>query len=554
MAFREYNITLKKHEDLDGFYHDMETEGGPIYIPYRPIPCHDRQPVSRNTTYLLNESEANRIRRDPRVLAVDLTPTEKGIIFKPLWTQTSTGWNKSNTVNSNHRNWGLLRCVEGTQRSGHGSNATTDASGTINVTASGKNVDVVIVDGHINPDHPEFAVNSDGTGGSRVNQYNWYELRPTVEGLSASTYVYPPYVDPTYGDGNGDGYSDRTTDNDHGCHVAGTVCGNLQGWARDSNIYNISPYGTNVNGFNSKFLQYVKVWHQNKTVNPLTGVKNPTVTNHSYGLAYSVAISSITSVVYGGITQVESWTSSMLQAWGIYNNGIYAFLPARDSAFEADLIDLINAGVIVIGAAGNEYTAIYNFSSNSADDYNNRVNDSFGNTYYYNRGTISAADGVICVGALAATVLETKQNFSNCGPRVDVYAPGRFIMSSHNSNVFGTAVTDARNSSYFITKKSGTSMASPQVCGVAACLAETWPTMKQNDFLKYIQQNAKEGQIVDTGGGTSDLTALQGSSNRLLYFYKKRQDNGQVGPVQNYGNRPSNGQVFPRTKIFRYGS
>ena len=96
-------------------------------------------------------------------------------------------------------------------------------------------------------------------------------------------------------------------------------------------------------------------------------------------------------------------------------------------------------------------------------------------------------------------------------------------------------------------------MSSPQVCGIVACIAENWPTIKQADAITYIRNNAKVGQITDTGGGVTDFTSLQGSTNRYLYFYKKRPDNGQVGPVQNYGNRPSKGQLYPRNKIFRYG-
>lgn len=551
MSLREYVITLHKFEDLEKFYKDMENEGGPIYIPFRAIPVHERQPVSRNTTYLLNDSEANRIRRDPRVLAIEKSAKEQGIVFRPSWTQTSTAWNKSNTVNNTHRNWALLRCVEGATRGSWGSNGTTNVTGTINVTASGKNVDVVIVDGHINPDHPEFAVNPDGSGGSRIIQYNWFELRPQVEGLGVGTYTYTPYVDPTYPDYDGDGYSDRTVDNDHGCHVAGTVAGNLQGWARDANIYNISPYGSNPN-YTNYFLQYIKTWHNNKSVNPVTGVKNPTVTNHSYGLEYGVTISSITSVRYQGTIYTGPFSSATLSGYGILNDGTYAYAPTRNAAFEADYIDLMNAGVIVIGAAGNTYTKIANFSVSTSNDYNNYF-IAGGSTYYYMRGTITAADNVLCVGAINSLVNDSKVNFSNCGPRIDIYAPGRFIMSSHNSNIYGTAATDGRNSAYFITKKSGTSMSSPQVCGIVACMAETWPTMKQTDAQNYIKNNAKTGQITDTGGGPTDYTSLQGSTNRYLFFLKKRQDTGQVGPVQTYGNRPSSGQTFPRTKIFRYG-
>jgi hypothetical protein len=263
----------------------MENEGGSLFIPFRAIPVFDRQPVSRNTSYQLTDSEANRIRRDPRVASVVLSPRERNVKLVPLWTQTSTFWNKSNGVSNSHRNWALLRCYEGAQRSGWGSNGTQNQSGTINVTASGKHVDVVVVDGNINPAHPEYAVNTDGSGGSRVNQINWFTYASTV-GDSANvggTYTYAPYVDASYPDNDGDGFSDRTVNNDHGAHVAGTVAGNTQGWARDCNIYNINPYAS-ASSFTYYFLQYIKVWHQNKPVNPITVVKNPTITNHSYGI------------------------------------------------------------------------------------------------------------------------------------------------------------------------------------------------------------------------------------------------------------------------------
>ena len=338
MSQREYVITLHSHDDLDRFYEDMENEGGPIYIPRRAIPVHERQPISRNTTYLLTDSEAERIRRDNRVQSVELSAKEQGLVFRPLWTQTSTAWNKSNTLNNTHRNWAILRSVEGQTRAGWGSNGVTSVSGTVNVTASGKHVDVVIVDGSINPAHPEFAVNPDGTGGSRVNQFNWYTYNPQVTGGAVGTYVYTPYVDATYPDYDGDGYSDRTTDNDHGCHVAGTAVGNLQGWARDSNIFNINPYGS-APTYTSYFLQYIKVWHQNKQINPVTGVKNPTITNHSYGIESAVTISSITNVRYQGTVYTGPFSSAQLSSYGIFNDGTYAYAPTRNSAFEADLQD-----------------------------------------------------------------------------------------------------------------------------------------------------------------------------------------------------------------------
>jgi hypothetical protein len=96
-------------------------------------------------------------------------------------------------------------------------------------------------------------------------------------------------------------------------------------------------------------------------------------------------------------------------------------------------------------------------------------------------------------------------------------------------------------------------MASPQVAGILACLAETWPRLNQTQAVNYIQTRSKINQITAGTGGPTDYTDLQGSANRFLYFYKERPDTGQVGPKVNQGLRPATGQTWPRPKIYRYG-
>lgn len=556
MSLKEYVVTLKNKEDLDKFYNDMETRGGPRFIPSRSVDCVERRPISRSTNYRLSDSEANLIKNDSRVLAVELTDRDQGLLFKPHRIITSSLWNKSNTVSATHMNWALLRCVEGQQRSNWGSNGTTNVSGSVTFTSTGKNVDVVIVDGNINPDHPEFAVNTDGTGGSRVVQFNWFSLNSQVTGGAAGTYLYEPYVDPSYPDDNGDGQSDRSTDNDHGAHVAGTVAGNTYGWAKDANIYNINPYGS-APSYTSYFIDYIRAWHASKPINPVTGLRNPTITNHSYGIASTVQASSINQIRYRNTIYTGPFNSAQLFSYGIDNYDIsgttYVEIPRRSSsAFEQSYIDAMNEGIIFVGSAGNEYSKIMNFSSDPADDYNNYFTVG-STTYYYARGTISAIPNFICVGSVGSLTDDSKSSFSNCGPRVDIYAPGHFINSAVNSSI-GVTVGDTRNSSYRITKKSGTSMSSPQVCGLLACLAESWPRMTQTDALEYIQSFAKLNQMFDSAGGTSDYSSLQGSENRYLYYFKERQEEGQIFPKINQGLRKSSGNVWPRSKIYRYGS
>jgi len=156
----EYIVTLKSCADLEQFYSDLETLGGDSYIPSREVECCNRREISRNTHYLLTPEEAETLKNDNRVLDIIPKSIQDMMFNKPEYTQTSSNWNKSTTINSTHRNWGLLRCTLGEQITNWGSNGTTNQSGTIRVTSSGKNVDVVVVDGHLDPTHPEFAVNS----------------------------------------------------------------------------------------------------------------------------------------------------------------------------------------------------------------------------------------------------------------------------------------------------------------------------------------------------------------------------------------------------------
>ena len=537
---KEYIVTAANYEILDDLCNDIETPGGALYIPNRAVEVANPRPSSRNTHYYLTDAEAELIRKDPRVLAVEQLPEALGLIPSPMWTQTETTWDKSSSNISSHKNWGLLRVTEGATRSNWGSNGTFSQSGTVIANAAGKDVDIVVVDGLFNPDHIEYAVNINGTGGSRVNQYNWYQHNPEVTGSAAGTYVYTPYTG-----------TSAETQNNHGAHVAGTVAGNTQGWARDATIYNIFPYGTNPSTI--FIFDYIRAFHRAKPINPATGLRKPTITNNSWGFRSLIPYTLLTSVTFRGTTYSGPFTISQLQNYGIIVNASnQVVLSARNAAVDADIADAIAEGIIVVGSAGN------NFQKNDilgGTDYDNNVVYS-SLPYYYNRGsTPASADNVICVGAASALINDSKATFSNCGPRVDIYAPGGNIMSSLNIiNSDWPGVSDPRNSVYKIGKAQGTSMASPQVCGVLACILEIYPNMKQSEAISYITSYAKTGQIAATSGGVTDYTDLQGSPNRYLFYVKERASTGEVYPKKNYKARPTEGAVFPRTRILRYGS
>lgn len=544
----EYIVTCRSHEDLEDLYDDMETLGGSLYIPDRAVDLVHRRAISRNTHYMLTEEEASEIRNDERVIACERLAKDRGITPTFFWTQTGNFEKTTGTLQSDDKNWGLYRVTEGDSVTNWGRDNTTEISNkTIVTTSSGKNVDVVIVDAHINPDHPEFAVNPDGSGGSRVNQFNWFQYSSTLGYSTDETYTYST--------------SGASPNSNHGTHVAGTACGNTQGWARDANIYNMAFSDTlsGVTDWDEKLWDYLRHFHKNKAINSATGRRNPTITNHSWGYSHSsVYLSSLTSVRYRGTVTNLSGTDSEKKT-DLEDNGVpvpggdYLYkIPARVASVDADIQDAITDGVIVISSAGNSY---WNCDTSSGDDYNNYVSGL--STYYHSRGaTPGSTDNVICVGSISSWTNEYKSNFSNWGDRVDIWAPGSDIISavydqsSASAANYGSIPQDPRNSSYYLASISGTSMSSPQVCGVIACLSEQEQFLTQAEVLQHLKENALP-EVGTTGTiNHSGYLAFGNSNNRYLFMNTKRPKTGTLFPAALYKNRntDSNGVKYPRIR------
>ena len=536
---REYVVTLKEHQDLDSFYNDMETPGGNLYIPSREVAVAERRPISRNTHYYLTAIEANQIKDDPRVESIDLTYIEKGSSIIPLG-QYSNNWSKGSTTTQTDKNWGLFRCYNGTATAGWGSDGTANATGNIEITNNGANVDVVICDGIIDPAHPEFAVNADGTGGSRVIRYNWFQHNMEVRGISSGTYSYADSVSAS-----------------HGTHVAGIAVGNTQGWARKANIYNISPYTT------TSVIDYIRAFHNAKPINPITGRKNPTIANYSWGITGSNSLGTVYYMqfqggTYGRPNAAQSPVTDY--GWSPYraslglvsadpNNSNTMQYMSRDSAIDTDVADAAAAGIIQVGAAGNYL--MYNDVPGGTNYDNALIVANFVTLvyeyYYYMRGpSPGASPGVISVSAIDNTVLERKADYSNAGPRTDVFAPGSGITSS-----YPTGTADPRNASYYIEKLPGTSMATPQVTGVLACALETYPLMTPAEALAYMVNYSSKAQLSDPADGAYPFINYNSLLHGPNYYLKYKQEKSTVGmtyPKQNYNIRPTSGRTYPRVK------
>lgn len=510
LDLKTYIVSLRNREDLDDFYEDMESPGGRLYIPSRRVEVSERREISRNTHYRLTEQEANLLRQDPRVLNVELHPDELGIIVEPSWTQENfTYYSGSLSKDDKRINWGLHRTIENADSSSY----TSGVRDTLSLKAEGRNVDVVVVDGHADPTHPEFAVNSDGTGGSRVIQYNWFAPYGRV-------YNY------------GGGY---TGDNTHGHHVMGTIGGNRQGFARRSNLYNISIFGATGTGVNSaNFLDYIRQWHNvNKPVNPDTGRKNPTIVANSWSSGFTKSHSQIRTVYYRGTTYnapPEGWTSSSFNNWDdvkVVRWGSTLYLPYRSNSIILDVEDAVNDGILIVNANGN-YSAYYD--NENGPDWDNYVILDDGFYYFYNRPhSINANQKTITVGNITyqrSSSKYEKSASSSWGPRIDIWAPGTNILSAHISNFSSlgasssTYTTDYRNSNYIIGYYTGTSMASPHVTGILACALELYPDWTQSDARTYLQNAQDKNLLYRPSSSSTDYlkSSIDPQSDKGILF------------------------------------
>ena len=254
------------------------------------------------------------------------------------------------------------------------------------------------------------------------------------------------------------------------------------------------------------------------------------------------------------ISGAGTFTSEQLNSWG-FRSG--ERLPYRVAALDSDIEELLAEGVILVGAAGN---GEWYHDVPGGPNWDNTFEMSTrrpGEVIYYHRGSspthvdtrISAGEGydnnTIVVGAVETTVTEQKTDFSDTGPGVDIWAPGRSIQSSFNPQ----GIADRRNSAYDVYKISGTSMASPQVTGVLACMLELEPNMTPDEAKEFIQFHATKDQLSSgSGGGFTDVRDLNGSPNYYLYYPRLRAETGQAHPIRARKARPASGAVYPRMR------
>ena len=249
-------------------------------------------------------------------------------------------------------------------------------------------------------------------------------------------------------------------------------------------------------------------------------------------------------------SSTDSWTAAALAQYGYNASGRQT---SSAESVNADIVDAINDGIIVVASAGNGYVPMY---SSDHPYYNNYISSLGGQRTYYHRPQTPAGAGngtenaVIVVGALSNTHRNNKEQkvgFSNFGENVDIFAAGHYIQSAMPS-LSNRSKVDRGNQNYY-AKVSGTSMSGPQVCGILACMLEQYPDMTQKHARELLSVISKPAQMYDDLRGTWDFdNSLEGAANLVLYMPKSKPTNVPKHPKIHRG-RPASGAVYPRRKI-----
>jgi len=208
-----------------------------------------------------------------------------------------------------------------------------------------------------------------------------------------------------------------------------------------------------------------------------------TVGGNVYGVAKKVelvavkVLSASGSGTSAGVIQGVEWVrndAATQAAAGKKATANMSLGGGSNPAMNAAVAALQDSGVVTVVAAGNSNTNACSASPASEPK-------------------------VVTVGSTTST--DARSGFSNYGTCVDIFAPGSSITSAWiNSNTATRTI-------------SGTSMASPHVCGGAALLLGAGNSPEQ--VTEMLVSRATSGKVTNPGNG---------SPNKLLYV-------GQVGPT-----------------------
>lgn len=524
---KEYAVIVHRGIDLDEVDTELAASTGSGPIPNRSVDVANSRAGSRRMTHwMLTDEEAETLRSDPRIMAVEIPPDQRDDIKIGLRSSQDGLFSRTITGNTNV-NWGLRRSID----TANNYTLIGEITGPYRYSLDGTGVDVVIQDSGIQPDHPDF---NDQNGNSRVVRIDWY----AASGLSGTQ--------------SANFYRDR---DGHGTHCAGIASSTTYGWAKGSKIYSQKLAGLETLAGSdgtgipvADAFDAIRLWHSNKIST------RPTVVNMSWGYLAEQP-GNPTNGVYRGTPWAFNPVTNITTTYGlpgsIYNGGADARYPVQVAFVDAEVEDMIDAGIHVCIAAGNDY---YKADVPGGVDYDNTVTHG-GVTYNYHRPGSPYSDRAFMVGSIDSTTnagTDRSTNYSKKGPAVNVWAPGETIMSTasneNDATYTGVTLDYPEDSNYSIMYIGGTSMASPQVAGLLALYLQSRPNITPEQLLEKITSDSL-AVISDTGldnDYASYTTSLMGSNNRFLFSRYGVVNPSQLTGSINYNNIPiENVKTFP---------
>lgn len=558
--YYEFTVCLKNESDKDVFVQQMASD---VKILDSKIPartCNNYNDDSnRYIKYKLTHEEVKELEKDSRIHSI--------------YQRIPGGKRRSLVFDKEHLfRLEKIAIKDNTSQIQNSLSYTGDEFASVSLPST-TGVDIVIVDSWVAPNHVEFTQSTDPDYGDADSSY---VVKQTQTNNNSRVYALANTTSL---------WTTNSKASTHGTHVAGTAAGKTQGWCRDARVINLDFLNFATQNRNDTHLLN---WHNFKNIN---NINRPTIVNHSWGYSYSdLPISHLIEISHRGTTYLSSdfpsfptFNSSELyldRLRRVYNEYLSFFLDKGLCFYEIDdtidgcifaplpLVDIdnfgnpitdsiiedhIDAGMIVCCAAGNEGWAIVDPAS---PDWNNTMYFTIpggGSAQYqlkYNQGgspnRISRTNNnsVIIVGALRSK--NYKAHFSSCGSSITVYAPGEDIVSSVKPSAYNdSALYDEHET---MDKLSGTSMASPQACGVLGLVAQKqinngnpWPmnnSSAQASGVAYLSSSSYDniydsnidtsGVLVVAGkpeiydilftGNTQSSMSLKSSPNRCLFF------------------------------------
>lgn len=417
---------------------------------------------------------------------------------------------------------------------------------------------------------------------------NWWRNNSTTYRSVGFTTFGTALVSTAYNRNDSNGSNTSTAYNStHGTQCAAATFGRTQGWAYNANKWVLNLYGSRSSGIEAGF-DAQKLFHQMKPNNPELGTKDPTISSNSWG--YRAIPSDNAYYYYRGASGVSYSSSSSrspfsslntkpgFMRWVGYYGDSYRMKGEHPPNSTTQALDeLINAGVIFVGAAGNSGQKQTSSDHPDFDNYwNTGLGVTVGQNFFYEFGvrafpytnrrgfpqqggmTRTGVGGtiytypVINIGALddeyssAQGYKERKVTYSDMGSEIDCYAAADGILTALNVSSSGYTRHDSVPSGqsgftyYYDNKFSGTSAACPVACGLIATKLENnrdWGWQDVKNWLRghnqpvgvttlqvqdstdfhYGQDTAVSGAGDISGGPWSDVNSLEGSTPIIIY-------------------------------------